>query len=229
MTDTKYNITLFEVCETLGRSRKSLSRYIRKGLLHPQEIKSKRGALEYRFSQEDIEAFKQKESLMRQDKADSETGHKEKTDTPLTDKNKEKVLDKGQNSETGHLDSETGHSETHIYSREAEKGENVLTKPLDSETGHPKETGQAGTEKIIKLLEDTTGILKQQLTKKDEQIGKLNHTIGELVERNRETNILLKGLQERVFMLEQPKEKPVKQEKTGESRKPKGFFNQFFN
>lgn len=52
-----FNITFFEACELLNRSKRSISRYIRRGLLHPQKIKSKQGALEYRFSKADIEAF----------------------------------------------------------------------------------------------------------------------------------------------------------------------------
>ena len=69
-----YNLTLFEACELLNRSKKSISRYIRRGLLHPQEIKSQQGTLEYRFSKADLEAFKLQET---QDKTRQETG-----DTP---------------------------------------------------------------------------------------------------------------------------------------------------
>jgi len=53
-----YNLTLFEACEFLNKSKKSISRYIRRGLLHPQRIKSQQGTLEYRFNKEDLEAFK---------------------------------------------------------------------------------------------------------------------------------------------------------------------------
>ena len=57
-----YNLTLFEACELLNRSKKSISRYIRRGLLHPQRVKSQQGTLEYRFSKEDLEAFKLKDT-----------------------------------------------------------------------------------------------------------------------------------------------------------------------
>ncbi len=56
-----YNITLLEACKLLNRSKKSISRYIRRGLLQPEEVKSQRGTLEYRFSKKDIEAFKAQE------------------------------------------------------------------------------------------------------------------------------------------------------------------------
>ena len=57
-----FNITLFEACELLNRSKKSISRYIRRGLLHPQRVKSRQGTLEYRFSRADLEAFKLQET-----------------------------------------------------------------------------------------------------------------------------------------------------------------------
>lgn len=57
-----YSLTLFEACEYLNRSKKTISRYIRQGLLHPQAIKSQQGTLEYRFSREDLEAYKTQET-----------------------------------------------------------------------------------------------------------------------------------------------------------------------
>ncbi len=53
-----FNITLFEACETLNRSKKSISRYIRQGKLSPQRVKSQQGTLEYRFNKADLEAFR---------------------------------------------------------------------------------------------------------------------------------------------------------------------------
>ena len=45
-----FNITLFEACEILNRSKKTISRYVRQGKLTPKQVKSQRGTLEYRFS-----------------------------------------------------------------------------------------------------------------------------------------------------------------------------------
>ena len=81
-----YNLTLFEACEFLNKSKKSISRYIRRGLLHPQRIKSQQGTLEYRFNKEDLEAFKLQDT---QDKTRQETG-----DTP------DKTSQSGQTDET---------------------------------------------------------------------------------------------------------------------------------
>lgn len=167
-----YNLTLFEACELLNRSKKSISRYIRRGLLHPQEIKSQQGTLEYRFSKADLEAFKTQET---QDKTRQETG-----DTP------DKTSQSGQT--------------------EATPIKEAKIKEIKDETSQDKtqETGQDSD--IINLLKETTGLLKEQLVKKDEQIKDLGGKIDQLIERDRETNILIGQLQSKVLMLEQPKE-----------------------
>ena len=177
-----FNITLFEVCELLNRSKKSISRYIRRGLLHPQEIKSKQGTLEYRFSKDDLEAFKAQEALKtdqaRQDRADR------------TDRTEETR--------------ETGHTKSHFIENKGVLSETRQDTP--EETGHERQD-QAGHEnEVMTLLKETTGLLKGQLVKKDEQIKDLGGKIDQLIERDRETNIILKSLQDKVFMLEQPKE-----------------------
>lgn len=52
------DLTLKEVCEILGKSRRTLSRYISNGLLNPTKVKSDRGTLEYRFEQKKAEKIK---------------------------------------------------------------------------------------------------------------------------------------------------------------------------
>jgi hypothetical protein len=64
----------------------------------------------------------------------------------------------------------------------------------------------------VGLLQDTVSLLKDQLTVKDKQIENLSGKIDQLIERDRETNILIKGLQDKVLMLEKPKE-PEEEEK----------------
>ena len=159
-----YNLTLFEACEYLNRSKKSLSRYIRRGLLHPQEIKSQQGTLEYRFSKDDLEAFKAQET---QDKTRQETG-----DTP------DKTSQSGQTEATP--------------SKEAKTKEIIEEtrpdKPEQTSQDKTQETGQDS--EIINLLKETTGLLKEQLVKKDEQIKDLGNKIDEMIQRDRETNIL---------------------------------------
>ena len=175
-----YNLTLFEACEYLNRSKKSLSRYIRRGLLHPQEIKSQQGTLEYRFSKDDLEAFKAQET---QDKTRQETG-----DTP--DKT-----------------SQSGQTEATPIKEAKIKAITDETRPDKAEQTSQDKTQETGQDsEIINLLKETTGLLKEQLVKKDEQIKDLGNKIDEMIQRDRETNILIGQLQSKVLMLEQPKE-----------------------
>ena len=175
-----YNLTLFEACELLNRSKKSISRYIRRGLLHPQQIKSQQGTLEYRFSKADLEAFKLQET---QDKTRQETG-----DTP------DETSQSGQTETTPIKEAEIKEI---IEETRPDKAEQT-SQDKPQETGHDSE--------IINLLKETTGLLKEQLVKKDEQIKDLGGKIDELIQRDRETNILIGQLQSKVLMLEQPKD-----------------------
>jgi len=122
----KSDITFFEACKLLKKSRKTISRYIKKGLLKPKQIKSKRGTLEYRFKQADLKKLK-----------------------PGIDK-----------------------------------------------------TRQGKTRPDIRQDSQVINILREQLTVKDEQIKSLGNKIDQLIERSRETNILIKGLTNKVLMLE---------------------------
>jgi hypothetical protein len=175
-----YNLTLFEACELLNRSKKSISRYIRRGLLHPQQIKSQQGTLEYRFSKADLEAFKLQET---QDKTRQETG-----DTP---------------DET----SQSGQTEATPIKEAEIKAITDETRPDKAEQTSQDKTQETGqNSEIINLLKETTGLLKDQLAKKDGQITDLGRKIDQLIERDRETNILIGQLQSKVLMLEQPKD-----------------------
>ena len=169
-----FNITLFEACELLNRSKKSISRYIRRGLLHPQEVKSKQGTLEYRFSKADIEAFKAQEAQNAE-----ETGQ---TRQDRTD-------------QTGHIEAE---KKTGFLKNQDFKGHT-------EETGHRRQSETGQDSEVITLLKETTGLLKGQLNKKDEQIKDLGNKIDGLIERDKENNYLIGQLQSKVFMLEKPK------------------------
>jgi len=129
----KKDLTFTEACKLLKKSRKTISRYIRKGLLKPERIKSKRGTLEYRFKQADLESLK----------------------IPGTDKIRQDT-------------------------RQAIRQDNEVITPL----------------------KETTQVLRDQLIVKDKQIKSLSGKIDQLIERGRETNVLLKGLTNRVLMLE---------------------------
>lgn len=197
-----YNLTLFEACEFLNRSKKSISRYIRRGLLHPQQIKSQQGTLEYRFSKADIEAFKALEALDADETTQDETRHSGQTRQDIFKnnniKNKE-VLEETRQDKT----QETGHDKP---IKEAETLENKDFKGQTEQTGHDAPDKTRQDSEVITLLKETTGLLKDQLKVKDEQIKDLGGKIDQLIERDRETNILLKGLQDKVLMLEKPQQ-----------------------
>jgi len=175
-TMNNFNITLFEACEILNRSKKSISRYIRRGLLHPKRVKSQQGTLEYRFDKEELEAFKHRQEQTGQIGQDRQ----DKTDTPeQTEKEQEAVIEPKTEQPSQDTPAQPRHDETH-------------------QTGQDNE--------VVTLLKETTGILKNQLKTKDDQIKGLGDKIDQLIERDRETNIILKGLQDKVLMLGQPKE-----------------------
>ena len=180
-TMSDFNITLFEACELLNRSKKSISRYIRRGLLHPKKVKSKQGTLEYRFSKADVEAFKAQEV--------------EQTRPDRTEETRE-----------------TGHIKTDFIENKEVLSETRQDTP--DQTGHERQENE-----VITLLKETTGLLKEQLVKKDEQIKDLGGKIDQLIERDRETNILIGQLQSKVLMLEKPRE-PINgdAEETGQAR-----------
>jgi len=180
---TKTDLTLKEVCQVLGKSRRTVSRYIKKGLITPERIKSQRGSVEYRFSQVDLERLK----------------------IHGTDKIRQDIRED---------------------TRQAIRQDN----------------------EVITLLKETTQVLKDQLTIKDKQIKSLSGKIDQLIERGRETNILIKGLTNKVLMLEGKTEKaetineveskdkvrPDRQDKTRQvirqdrGQKVKDFFRRLF-
>jgi hypothetical protein len=189
-----FNITLFEACEILNKSKKTISRYIRQGRLNPQEVKSQRGTLEYRFSKADIEAFRADETGQETQDTPDKTGQSGQTEPEP--KKTEFKSDKEQ----------TRQDTPDRTERTDETGQKTYTADIK---GKKEETGQDKTGQdngIINLLQDTVSLLKDQLTVKDRQIDNLSGKIDELIQRDRETNILIGQLQSKVLMLERPQE-----------------------
>lgn len=131
----KSDLTFIEACKILKKSRKTISRYIQKGLLKPKEVKSKKGTLKYLFKLNELKNLKNKDR---------------------TDKTRQDTISPA-----------------------------------------------------IRQDSEVIGLLKDQLNIKDKQIKSLSGKIDKLIERSRETNILLKGLTNKVLMLE-GKTGPVK-------------------
>jgi hypothetical protein len=194
MNEADYNITLFEACEILNKSKKTVSRYIRRGRLSPIQIKSQQGTPEYRFTKPDLEALRAE--LTRVDTPDR-TDQTERTD------------------ETGHA----GQTRQDIHPLEKA---NIGTKQGETGQrgqGRQDKTRETGHENgVITLLKETTELLKGQLAIKDGQISTLNDQVHKLIERDRETNILLKGLQDRIMLLGIPHQEAII-DATGKTRR----------
>ena len=141
----KSDITFIEACKLLKKSKRTLTRYIKNGLLNPDKIKTEKGILKYRFSQSEVENLKKRGRGQA-------TGQNIKTDRNIND--------------------------------------------------------------TLVLLKS----LNRQLRVKDDQIKSLSNKIDELIERQRETNILTGQLQNKVFLLEDKSKdkRPDKNDRTGD-------------
>jgi len=102
----------------------------------------------------------------------------------------------------------------------------------------PEQSNKTDTNtKLLGAKTEIINILKGELYKKDHQmktkdwqIGSLGKKIDNLIERGRETNIILKGLQDRVFMLEAPRNPGPKNENENKLKvKKRGAFSKFLN
>lgn len=62
----------------------------------------------------------------------------------------------------------------------------------------------SGQTELVEILKDQIKRKDDQITVKDGQIAALNRTLDQTIERDRETNVLLKLLQEKIFRIEAP-------------------------
>ncbi|OHA66906.1 MAG: hypothetical protein A3C82_01575 [Candidatus Wildermuthbacteria bacterium RIFCSPHIGHO2_02_FULL_47_12] len=93
---------------------------------------------------------------------------------------------------------------------------------VEEPTEHPKVETPVVPDALLGAKDEMIGTLQKIIETKDRQMDSLSKKIDELIERDRETNFLLKGLQDRIFLLEgsqrntapeSKKEEPVKTEK----------------
>ena len=207
----EYSITLFEACELLNRSKKTLSRYIRQGRLNPQTIRSQQGTPEYRFSKADLEAFKL--ALEQEDrtgqagqelpgKTGRSTPEDLSTGSPLESKTPVRTVFTSDHPPQDNA-KETGRDKT------GQAGQVTQDRADSTDETHQNAHKTDQYEGIITILKETTEILKGQLTIKDTQIETLNAQVHQLIERDRETNILLKGLHDRMLGIDPPKQQVI--------------------
>ena len=120
--------------------------------------------------------------------------------------------------------------------------ENLPTQKIEDDKGTQKQKPETSSKanvntEVLEAKTEIINILKGELYKKDHQmktkdwqIGSLGKKIDNLIERNRETNILIKGLQDKVFMLEAPKNPGPKDEiKNNPKTKKRGALSKLLN
>lgn len=78
---------------------------------------------------------------------------------------------------------------------------------------HPKIETPAVSDALLGAKDEMIGALQKIIETKDRQMDSLSKKIDELIERDRETNFLLKGLQDRLFLLEGSQKNTEKQKK----------------
>jgi hypothetical protein len=183
-------------------------------------IRSRKGTLEYRFSREELESFKNREDEIRQvtftedetdETADAAVAQfagvdmmpgKPMVEMPFSVPNMAPAPETSDM--TGNMRSKQP-AGSEIEGRVEKLEQASDAKSADEEKMAGDDAAQRPDKEIIDLLKETTGMLRDQLQVKDEQIKSLNDKIDNLIERDRETNILLKGLQDKFLYLEKPK------------------------
>ncbi len=187
-----YTLTLFEACEYLNKSSRTISRYIRRGILHPLAQKSRQGTLEYRFSKSELEAVKKYNDQTRLlDYGSDSLTYQQPTIPQVNQFSPIPPVLPVSNSTPVQMET-TAISGAKTDSNEVKR---------QDENNQPDDKTD---EDIITLLKETTEMLRGQLKVKDDQIKDLGTKIDQLIERGRETNILLKGMQDKMLRLEQP-------------------------
>ena len=95
---------------------------------------------------------------------------------------------------------------------EVKKEKEVPLKEESIQEYRDEERGQSSD--LLSAKDDMITTLQKVVDTKDHQIEDLSGKIDQLIERDHETNILMKGLQDRLFLLEQSN--PTKQKKKKE-------------
>jgi len=87
----------------------------------------------------------------------------------------------------------------------------------------PTKEQQVSPDVLLEAKDEMIATLQKVVETKDRQMDDLSKKIDELIERDRETNFLLRGLQEKIFSLEGPKRNasPEKKEEMVKTEKQK--------
>ncbi|MBI2642441.1 MAG: hypothetical protein HYW97_01180, partial [Candidatus Wildermuthbacteria bacterium] len=89
---------------------------------------------------------------------------------------------------------------------EVELREEAEPRPVGREAAPERSSASAeAPRELLKAKDEMIQTLQGVVETKDNQIVDLSKKIDQLIERDRETNFLLKGLQDRIFLLEKGK------------------------
>ena len=91
---TNSEINLKQTCNILGKSKRTITRYIKKGILNPEKVKSENGLLEYRFKKSEIENIKNPDTTTSQTTRQKTKNDTKKDDTLSLLKDNMKLLEK---------------------------------------------------------------------------------------------------------------------------------------
>ncbi len=103
--------------------------------------------------------------------------------------------------------------------RVKQPAEDVSQKVLKEQPEHLTAENPPVPDALLQAKEEMIGTLQKVIETKDRQMDNLSKKIDELIERDRETNFLLRGLQEKIFALEGPKRNVSSQEHKEEAVK----------
>ncbi len=145
MNESDYTLTIQEAAEVLDKEPKTVYRYVKRGWLHPQFIKSSRGTLQYLFSKADLESLKtvDQSTLSRLDTQTSQDS--QSTQDTVDIENKDEDVDLSLS-----LDRQPSQDRVDTVDR------------------------QTYQESIVAVLQEHVGFLREQIKVKDEQIKDLS-------------------------------------------------------
>jgi len=246
-----YLMTLHEVCEALGKSSRTITRYVRQQILRPREVKSRQGTLEYRFSRREVNALRDNQKsrypyLFDENDQPNPLPNYTQAQANFASYGVSPAVSPAQPflvpgvafpmSQPQYPQSPPQNFYPQAFPQGPEidfepdfdfvkKGKQKQKTKDKDDIDRDREPQIHANDEIVSLLKETTEMLRGQLKAKDDQIKNLDDKIGQLIERNRETNILLKGLQDKIMLLEQPKPKPeIRDKETIEPRAEEKLF-----
>lgn len=162
MPQNNYNLTLEEASKRLNKSKKTIGRYVKRGLLSPIQDVSDKGTLIYRFSEEDLANFKGGQGRQDKTKPKGKTGQSETTQR-VSNLHNAKTR---QDTEKGSVDKSSTDKLLAILSSQLEAQNQQIAKQqetINQLTETVKQNSQTLQGYSIKLLQLTEGKTRQDI------------------------------------------------------------------